>query len=146
MLHRENQTEGLRSFFDRFQTSTARADADTLIELFAPSVMVAGPGGSTIVTTSNLAGAIAKRKHMFDEAGHRETALVGFEEIPLTSRYSLVRTDWQWVFERASGERTTITLPSSYVVERAGAATHILMYVLHDDVAAVLRQRGLLAS
>ena len=83
---------------------------------------------------------------MFDAAGHRETVLVGLDETPVTSRYSLVRADWRWVFEHASGERTTVMLPSTFVVDRSGDAPHILVYILHDEVAAVLTQRGLPAS
>jgi hypothetical protein len=61
-----------------------------------------------VVAAPHLLGAIAKRKQLFDDAGHRKTALVGFEEICLRPRYSLVRTEWQWVFEQASGEISPI--------------------------------------
>jgi hypothetical protein len=124
----------------------ARADVETLIELYASSVMVAGPAGANVVAAPHLLGAIAKRKQLFDDAGHRETALVGFEEIALTPRYALVRTEWQWVFQQASGEQTTVRLPSTFVVDCSGEAPHILVYIPHGDVTAVLRQRGLLAS
>jgi len=139
-------TVGLRPFFERFQMLNGRADVEKLIELFAASVTVAGPAGANVITAPQLLGAIAKRKQLFDDAGHRETALVGFEETLLTARYSLVRTEWQWEFAPPSGEPTTVRLPSTYLVDRSGDAPHILVYILHDDVTAVLRQRGLLAS
>jgi hypothetical protein len=139
-------TEGLRPFFERFQRLNAGADVEKLIELYASSVMVAGPAGPNVITAPYLLGVISKRKQLFDAAGHRKTALVGFEEIPLTSRYSLVRTEWQWVFEPASGEQTTVMLPSTFVVDCSGDAPHILVYIPHDDVTAILKQRGLLAS
>jgi hypothetical protein len=139
-------TEGLRPFFERFQMLNARADLEKLTELYASRVMVAGPAGPNVITAPDLLGVISKRKQLLDDAGHRETALVGFEEIPLTPRYSLVRTEWRWVFEQASGEQTTVLLPSTFVVDRSGDAPHILVYILHDDVTAVLRQRGLPAS
>ena len=147
MSDHKGLTEGLRPFFERFQTLTARADADTakLVELYASNVMVAGPAGATVIAASSLPGFISKRKQLFDQAGHRQTALSGFEEIPLTARYSLVRTEWQWVFEGAGGE-TTVTLPSTFVVDGSGEAPHILVYIIHDDITAVLRQRGLLSS
>ena len=146
MPHHEDPAEGLRPFFERFQRPKATPDLESLVELYASSVMVAGPAGPNIITASQLVGAISKRKQLFDDAGHRETTLVGFEEVRLTPRYSLVRTEWQWIFEPASGDQTTVRLPSTFVVDRSGDAPHILVYILHDDVAAVLRQRGLLAS
>ena len=146
MSNQEGPAGGLRSFFERFQTLNARADLEKLIELYASSVMVAGPAGPNVITPSDLLRVIPKRKQLLDDAGHRETALVSFEESPLTPRYSLVRTEWQWVFEQASGAQTAVMLPSTFVVDRSGAAPHILVYILHDDVTAVLRQRGLLAS
>ena len=146
MPHPEKPPEGLRPFFERFQRLNAAADSDKLIDLFASSMMVAGPAGPTVITAPSLLGVIAKRKQLFDDAGHRETALVGYQEIPLTYRYALARTDWQWVFEQGSGEQATVTLPSTFVVDRGGDAPQILVYILHDDIAAVLRRRGLLAS
>jgi hypothetical protein len=146
MSNQKVPTEGLRSFFERLQSSNAKTDVKELVELYAPSVMVAGPAGPNVITAADLLGAISKRKQYLADAGHRETALVGFEEIPLTPRYSLVRTEWQWMFELASGAQTTVVLPSTFVVDRSGDAPHILVYILHDDVTAVLRRRGLLQS
>jgi hypothetical protein len=107
----------------------ARADVEKLVELYASSVMVAGPAGPNVITPPDLLRVISKRKQLLDDAGHRETALVGFEESPLTPRYSLVRTEWQWVFEQASGAQTTVMLPSTFVVDRSGDAPHILVYI-----------------
>ena len=146
MANQKKPTEGLRPFFERFEMKNARADVESLIELYASNVMVAGPAGPTIITAPNLLTAISKRKQVMDDAGHRETVLVGFEESTLTPRYSLVRTEWQWVFDQTSGEQTTVTLPSTFVVDRSGDVPHILVYILHDDVTAVLRQRGILPS
>jgi hypothetical protein len=39
-----------------------------------------------------------------------------------------------------------VTLPSTFVVDRAANMPSIIVYVLDDDVTAVLKQRGLLAS
>jgi hypothetical protein len=146
MSDQKEPTEGLRPFFEQFQRLNASADTEKLVELYASSVMVAGPAGANVIAPSNLLGLISKRKQLLDEAGHRKTVLVGFEETPLTPRYSLVRAEWEWVFQPAGGEQTTVTLPSTFVVDRSGDAPHILVYILHDDVTAILRQRGLLAS
>jgi hypothetical protein len=142
MSNYEEPTEGLRPFFERFQTLNARVDGEQLVEMYAPHVMVAGPAGPNVITAPQLLGAISKRKQQLDDAGHRETTLVGYEETPLTSRYALVRAEWQWIFEQAAGERTTVKLPSTFVVDRSGDAPRILVYILGDDIGAVLRRRA----
>jgi hypothetical protein len=138
--------EGLRSFFEQFQRLRGRRDVEKLVDMYGSRVMIAGPSGSQVIAASDLLGAIPKREQLLTDAGHRETALVGFEEIELTPRYSLVRTEWQWMFEPAAGDQTTVTLPSAFVVDRTANPPCIIAYILHDDVTAVLKRRGLLAS
>ena len=112
--------------------------------MYAATLMVAGPGGTQVLTSAELLRTVPRREALFDAAGHRSTTLVGFDEQALTPRYSLVRTDWQWLFEHPSGERVTVTLPSTYVVDRLGETPQIVVYIIQEDIGAVLRQRGLL--
>jgi len=108
--------------------------------------MIAGPNGAQVVRSADLLRAIPKRKQLLDSAGHRDTALIGCEETPLTDRYSLVRVEWRWRFERAGVTSTTITLPSRFIVDCAGDDPHIVLYMNESDVASVARERGLLPS
>lgn len=130
--------------FERFQRHGASADASALADMYAATLMVAGPGGAQVLTSADLLRAVPKREALFDAAGHRSTTLIGFDEQALTPRYSLVHTEWQWLFEHPSGERMTVTLPSTYIVDRSGEMPHIVVYIVHEDIGAVLRQRGLL--
>ena len=146
MPHGKIQTEGLRAFFERFETLSAAADADSLVAMYAPNFMLAGPNGVQVVRSADILRAIPKRKQLLDSAGHRETALIGFEETPLTDRYSLVRVEWRWRFERAGITPTTITLPSRFIVDCGGDVPHIVLYMNDTDVATVAQKRGLLPS
>jgi hypothetical protein len=64
----------------------------------------------------------------------------------LDDRYSLVRTEWQWTFARADGSSTEIALPSTFIVDRAAEGGRIVCYINHADVAAIMRERGLLPA
>ena len=144
MAHSEFPTERLRMFFERFERLSAASDVDSLVAMYAPNFLFAGPNGAQVVRTADILRAIPKRKQLLDAAGHRETALIGFEETPLTDRYSLVRVEWRWRFEAAGVEPTTITLPSRFIVDCAGDVPHIVLYMNETDVATVARERGLL--
>jgi hypothetical protein len=144
MPHQTNATEELRPFFERFQALTAVSDTAGLGAMYAASIMIAGPNGTQVVTADDVLRAIPKRKQLLESAGHRDTALVGFEEVPLTDRYSLVRAEWRWHFQPAAGAAVDVTLPSSFIVDRSGEAPHIVLYMNDRDIGAALRERGLL--
>src|SRR5262245_16658449 len=134
------RTEGLREFFERFETVSARSDADGLVAMYASNVMIAGPSGAQVVTAADILRAIPKRRQLLDSAGHRETALLSCEETRLTDRYSLARLEWRWRFERAGIEPATITLPSTFIVDCAGDLPQIVLYMNDRDVTTVVRE------
>jgi ketosteroid isomerase-like protein len=145
MPHQKIATEGLRSFFERFQSLSAASDVEGLAAMYAGNVMIAGANGTQVVSSADLQRAIPKRKQLLESAGCQDTALVGFEETSLTDRYSLVRAQFRWSFGAADGQSATVTLPSTFVVDRGGDSPHILLYLNERDVVSVLRERGVLA-
>jgi hypothetical protein len=145
MPHQEIPTEGLRSFFDRFQSLSAASDVEGLAAMYAANVMIAGAHGAQVVSSDNLQRAIPKRKQLLESVGYQDTALVGFEETALGERYSLVRAQFEWHFKAADGQTATVTLPSIFVVDRGGDSPHIVLYLNEHDVVSVLREKGVLA-
>ncbi len=137
--------EAIVAFFRRFERSSAAGDVDALVALFAPSFLMAGPSGAQVVKASDMVQAIPRRKQMFAAAGCTATTLQSIVDTPLDSRYSLVRTEWRWTFEQA-GPATQITLPSTFLVERAADGPRIVCYINHADIQAVLRDRGWLPA
>jgi len=144
MTHEKIATEGLRAFFERFQSLSAASDVERLATMYAASVMIAGPRGPQVVSSADLQRAIPKRRQLVESVGYQETTLVGFEETKLTDRYALVRAEFRWHFGAANGEPTTVTLPSTYVVDCSGDSPCIVLYMNEQDVVSVLRERGLL--
>jgi hypothetical protein len=140
----ELATEGLRSFFQAFEASSAAADVERLVRMFAPALLVAGPTGSQIVKAADLMLAIPKRKQLFDAAGRRSTKLVGLREEALDACYTLARTEWQWQFAPDGSAPTDLTLASTFIVERRDGEPRIVVYLMHADVARELKDRGLI--
>src|SRR6185436_3982158 len=144
MPHPKFATGGLRAFFERFQSLTASDDAEAIAGMYAESVMIAGPQGAQVVTSTDLQRAIPKRRQLLASVGHQDTALVGFEETALGDRYALVRAQFRWRFQAGSGEPVTVTLPSTFIVDGGGDSTRIVFYMNEQDVVSVLRERGVL--
>jgi len=135
---------GLRAFFERFQSLSAASDADRLATMYAGSVMIAGPDGAQVVSSVDLQRAIPKRRQLLESVGYQDTVLVGLEETTLTDRYALVRAQFRWDFQAANGQPATVTLPSTFVVDRGGDSPCIVLYMNEQDVVSVLRERGVL--
>ena len=144
MPHPKVATEGLLAFFERFQSLSAAYDVEKIAAMYAGSVMIAGPGGAQVVTSTDLQRAIPQRRRLLESAGHQDTALVGFEETALSDRYALVRAQFRWHFQAAHGAPVTVTLPSSFIVDRGGDSPRIVLYMNAQDVVSVLRERGVL--
>ena len=134
-------TEGLRAFFERFQSLSAASDVEGLAAMYAGTLMVAGANGVHVVSSADMRRAIPERKRLLESFGHQDTALVGFEEMPLGNRYALVRTQFQWRFTPANGQPDSVTLPSTFVVDRGGDSPHIVLYLNEHDVVTALRER-----
>jgi hypothetical protein len=146
MTHQEIAAEGLRAFFERFQSLSEASDVERLAAMYAGSVMIAGPKGAQVVSSTDLQRAIPKRRQLLESVGYQDTALVGFEETALTDRYALVRAQFQWRFQAATGDPVIVTLPSTFVVDRGGDSPRIVVYMNERELVSVLRERGALPA
>jgi hypothetical protein len=138
------RAEGLRPFFQAFENASATTDVDALMRLFAPAILVAGPSGSQIVKAADLMMAIPKRKQMFAAAGCQSTTLVGVHEQRLDDRYTLARTEWRWQFTPNGRVPADLTLPSTFLVEQSNDEPRIVVYLMHHDIGAVLKEHRLI--
>jgi len=140
----EFAAEELRSFFQRFEERNAASDVEGLARMFAPAILVAGPGGSQVVRSADLLLAIPRRKQMFDAAGWHGTKLAGLREERLDDRYTLARAEWRFQFASHGETPTELTVPATYIVDRSDGEPRIVVYLMHHDIAKVLKDRGLI--
>ena len=136
--------ERVNRFMEMFAAKNAAGDVDALLRLFAPTVMIAGPKGSTPLPANAMAGAIRSRKQRLDELGLASATFVESEATALSDRYTLARAKWRFDVSRLQSE--PVTLSSTYVLEHDAAETRIILYLNDHDIMAVLRERGIVTE
>jgi len=144
MPYQEFAAVSLRAFFERFQSLSATSDVEGLAAMYGGNVMLAGPHGTQVVSSADIQRAVPKRKQLLESVGYQETSLVGFQETALTNRYALVQAQFRWHFQPTNSQPATVTLPSTFVVDRGGDSPRIVLYMNEQDVVSVLRERGVL--
>lgn len=128
-------------FFETFAARNAAGDVEGLLQMYAPSIMVAGPNGTSVVPSSALAAAVRGRKERFEALGVPSATLVSSEATTLNDRYTLARTEWRFDLTHLQGDPVTVS--STFLLEHVGDATRIVMYMNVHDIMAVLRERGI---
>lgn len=131
-------------FFETFAAKNAAGDVDGLLHLFASTVMIAGPSGTTVLPSNAMAGAIRTRKQRFDALGLPSATLVRCEATALSDRYTLARTEWRFDLSRLQND--AVTLSSAYVLQHGDDGTRIILYLNEHDIMAVLRERGIVSE
>ena len=138
-------TPSVRPFLEQFGRLCTEGSIPELTAIFAETFLAADPGGSRPVTASDFALALPRRRQMFDQLGCTSTELISTEETPLDSRYVLARTRWRMEFSSATADRKEIFVDSSYLVDACSEPQRILVYLAHQDLMTVLRERRITA-
>ena len=139
----------VREFFDIYARETAEGNMEAIVSHFTDPFLSAGPSGTQSVHVADFAAAVPKRKALFDRLGSQPAQLVGFREAPLDSRYVLVRTSWQMSFVHENIPSKKVDVESTYLIDTGLPQTDpadfkILLYLTHQDVMQILRDRGIL--
>jgi hypothetical protein len=140
-----DQTSAVEAFFHEFEAHSNSGDVASSVSQFADPFLSADPSGSRVVPVAALAMAIPRRKQLFDTIGRRSTSLASLEQTRLDDHHVLAKTVWRIRFDRPEGP-VDITAPSTYVVRTSESPFKILFYLNHEDIMAVLRDRGLLPA
>ena len=139
------QTErAVRQFLEKFAELNAGGTPANVALMFSDTFLAAGPQGTQCIRNEDFARALPKRKEVFDRAGLKKTNLVSVEESMLDGRYALAKTQWRFQFERAGLDSTDVLVNSTYIVDCGAEPWKIVMYLAHQDIFAVLRERGIL--
>jgi len=134
-------TMRLRPFFEAFQAKNAAGDVDALAVLYAPTILVATPTGTSVVPFSALRAAAHHRRQLLDALGIPNARLVTVSGMALDDRYALARTEWLFSLPSKAAD---VTLASTFIIERIDSAEpRIIVYMNHQDLLAVLRDHGL---
>jgi hypothetical protein len=138
-------------FFALYARETAEDNLPAVISHFAEAFLFAGPSGAQTVRASDFAAALPKRKALFDQLGSQPTELIAVQETPLDSRYVFARTTWRFSFLRDNQPDHPLDTDSTFLIDTGLPGTSesdfkILLYLPHQDIMQLLRDRGILQA
>lgn len=140
----EDTCMAVEEFLRHFTHHTNHADAPIQVSQFASTFLAAGPQGASCERRDDFGLAIPKRKQLFESVGLRSTELVRIEADSLGPRYSLARTQWKMLFESGTQAPKEILVESTYIVDTVLEPFQIVLYLAHQDIMAILKERGIL--
>jgi hypothetical protein len=138
--------DALSRFIGSFEQNTVSGNASEVGKQFAEHFVAVSPHGAQCVRSVDFAAALPKRKELFDSLGRQSSALIGFKELRLDHRYALARTQWQFIFQSLQGKPEVVEVESTFMVDTAVEPFQILLYLAHQNIMEILKQRGLMTS
>jgi ketosteroid isomerase-like protein len=125
-------------FFTRFETASDSLDIDALTACFADSFMAADPSGTQPVPRKAFLSILPQRKAMFTAAGIGKVSLTDLDHQSLDDSYVLAHTTWTAQRDNGGGDRTAVTLLSTFILHRTADGLRIVFYLNHRNLDDVL--------
>lgn len=137
--------QSIEQFLRAFERSRHPDDIGRIASCFAETFLVASPDGARAVRAADFALALPKRQKMLEEWGCQSTKLASVRVTALDSRYATAETSWLMSFAHSNGELSDVLVGSTFVLDTESECK-ILFYLTHQDLATVLRERGILQA
>jgi hypothetical protein len=132
-------------FFQVYAQKSSEDGIPALVSQFTDPFVSADPHGTHCVSVDDFAAALPRRKLLFDRLGCRPAILVSLHETRLDPRYVLAKTTWRFDFARTNlGETEQVLADSTFLIDTGKGEFKIVMYLAHQDILQVLRDRGIL--
>ena len=138
----EKVSPSVEAFFRQFELNNNRSDFSAAVAQFADTFMAAGPQGAQCVKASDFVLALPKRKQLFESFGCHSMQLVSVDAHSLGERYSMAHTRWRMNFAESDRSGEAVFVDSTFIVETTEQRSRIVLYLAHQDVFAILKQRG----
>jgi hypothetical protein len=140
-----NHETAVGRFFQLYAQKSSEDDIPALVSQFTDPFISADPHGTHCVRVEDFAAALPRRKLLFDRLGCKPAVLTSLHETQLDARYVLAKTTWRFEFAREnSRESEEILADSTFLVDTGEEEFKIVMYMAHQDIMQVLRDRGIL--
>lgn len=140
MADKQNTVE---QFFNLYTQHINQNDFAALVGQFAPTFVVGGPQGANCVRSQDFALALPKRKELFDKLGCGPTELVRVETEALDQRFCSARAAWKMAFTTDGGASKEVEVESTFVVDTGANPMQIVLYLAHQDIMGILKERGI---
>ena len=142
-----NHETAASRFLQLYAQRTSEDDISALVSLFADPFFSVDPNGTRCLRVDDFAAALPKKKLLFDRLGCKPAVLTSLQETQLDARYVLARTTWRFEFALANTEETEeILADSTFLIDTGKDDFKIALYMAHQDIMQVLRDRGILQS
>jgi len=129
----------------RFFTAVERAgnelDTDWLASAFSEQFLNLSPDGAGVVSTQTLLESLPMRARLFASIGADGSTLTALAETPLDDLHTLAETRWQLRFPE-SPETAPLTLRSTFVLRHEAGVWQIVLYLNHDNIVSIIKDRA----
>jgi hypothetical protein len=132
----------VRSFLEQFSSAGESLDVEAQRHCWAETFLSLDPNRAAPVSRAAMLAALPRRREMFESIGATASELVGAEESPLDDRHTIVRTSWRWRLPSADGAGDELVLKSTFLLRREETGWMIVVYLNHQDVAALIAERA----
>lgn len=140
-----NNETAVGRFFQLYAQKSSQDDIPALVSQFTDPFISADPHGTHCVRVEDFAAALPRRKFLFDRLGCKPAVLTSLHETQLNARYVLAKTSWRFEFAREnSRESEEVLADSTFLIDTGEEEFKIVMYMAHQDIMQVLRDRGIL--
>jgi hypothetical protein len=136
--------DSISSFLRAYAQAGDQCDLDQISTQFASEFIVADPDKPQVIRIADFIRALPYRRSLFDRLGCTGSSLESFRIHPLTTSYALVTTTWKFRFARPHDSGEEVVVDSSLLIHMAKDGPQILVYLPHQDIMKVLRERGIL--
>lgn len=130
-------------YFQQYAQQSREDNILALVSHFSDQFVSANPQGAQCVRAADFASALPKRKQLFDRLGCQPATLVSLQETPLDVRYVLAKTTWRLVFARGEAGAEEVLVDSTFLVDTGEKEFKIVLYLAHQDIMQMLRERGI---
>ena len=128
-------------FFDRYQQGADAADPDVVRGCFAETFLNLDPAGAGPVPREALIQTLPGRAQLFASIGVEALELTSLREQPLDGMHTMAATTWSARFAADAADRTSLVLPSQFLLRRHADSWQIVAYLSSTDLAAVFAER-----
>jgi hypothetical protein len=138
----EKVSTSLEAFLRGFELHNNTSDFTSAVSQFADTFMAAGPQGAQCVRASDFALVLPKRKQLFESLGCHSMQLISVDAHALGDRYAMAHTRWKVNLAGSDPAEEDMVVASTFVVDTDQQPFRIVLYLAHQDILAMLKERA----
>jgi hypothetical protein len=138
--------EIIEAFFKEYEQAGNTLNTAQLLTQFADYFVVAAPNGTKSIRAADFVTLLPQRKAVFAEMGCQSSYLNALRTTLLSQHYALVETTWCFRCSLPDNRSEEVVVDSTFLIHMADEAMKIVLYLPHQDIMAVLRDRGITPS